>query len=351
MRQRHLGDGTPVGEIALGAMAFADFYAGRDDDAGVAAIHRALDEGITMIDTAEVYGMGHSEAMVGQAVRGRRDPAVIATKAIKGHPDYLRRAIDRSLMHLGLDHVDLYYLHRVDQQVPIEESAGAMADLIAEGKVRAYGLSEAAGPTIRRAHGVHPVAALQTEYSLLERDPEVDLLPVTRELGIAFVAYSPLARGLQTEYSLLERDPEVDLLPVTRELGIAFVAYSPLARGLLTGTIRTEHDLQPDDWRRDVPRFRGANLAHNVALLAPLEQMADRLGTTPAAIALAWLLTRGEDIIPLVGMGRPQNVDRALEATRVDLSPDDLAALDAAFPIGAAAGTRYPESMMSGVHV
>jgi len=315
MRQRHLGDGTPVGEIALGAMAFADFYAGRDDDAGVAAIHRALDEGITMIDTAEVYGMGHSEAMVGQAVRGRRDPAVIATKAIKGHPDYLRRAIDRSLMHLGLDHVDLYYLHRVDQQVPIEESAGAMADLIAEGKVRAYGLSEAAGPTIRRAHGVHPVAALQTEYSLLERDPEVDLLPVTRELGIAFVAYSPLARGL------------------------------------LTGTIRTEHDLQPDDWRRDVPRFRGANLAHNVALLAPLEQMADRLGTTPAAIALAWLLTRGEDIIPLVGMGRPQNVDRALEATRVDLSPDDLAALDAAFPIGAAAGTRYPESMMSGVHV
>ncbi|MBM3635488.1 MAG: aldo/keto reductase [Actinobacteria bacterium] len=315
MRQRHLGDGTPVGEIALGAMAFADFYAGRDDDAGVAAIHRALDEGITMIDTAEVYGMGHSEAMVGQAVRGRRDPALVATKAIKGHPDYLRRAIDRSLMHLGLDHVDLYYLHRVDQQVPIEESAGAMADLIAEGKVRAYGLSEAAGPTIRRAHGVHPVAALQTEYSLLERDPEVDLLPVTRELGIAFVAYSPLARGL------------------------------------LTGTIRTEHDLQPDDWRRDVPRFRGANLAHNVALLAPLEQMADRLGTTPAAIALAWLLTRGEDIIPLVGMGRPQNVDRALEATRVDLSPDDLAALDAAFPIGAAAGTRYPESMMSGVHV
>lgn len=315
MRSRDLGDGTPVGEIALGAMAFADFYAGRDDDAGVAAIHRALDEGITMIDTAEVYGMGRSETMVGHAVRGRRDQAVIATKALKGHPDYLRQAIDRSLMHLGLDHVDLYYLHRVDQQVPIEESAGAMADLIGQGKVRAYGLSEAAGPTIRRAHAVHPVAALQTEYSLLERDPEVDLLPVTRELGIAFVAYSPLARGL------------------------------------LTGTIRTEDDLQPNDWRRDVPRFQGANLAHNVALLAPLEQMADRMGTTPAAIALAWLLTRGEDIIPLVGMGRPQNVDRALEATRVDLSADDLAALDAAFPIGAAAGTRYPESMMSGVHV
>ena len=268
-----------------------------------------------MIDTAEVYGMGHSERMVRQAIRDRRDQAVIATKSIKGHPDYLRTAIDRSLANLGLDHVDLYYLHRVDAEVPIEESAGAMADLIDAGKVRAYGLSEAAPATIRRAHAVHPVAALQTEYSLLERDPEVDLLPVTRELGITFVAYSPLARGL------------------------------------LTGTIRSEDDLAPDDWRRDVPRFQGANLAHNVALLEPLEQIAVRHGTTAPAVAIAWLLTRGDDIVPLVGMGRPSSVERALEAEQVTLTADDLATLDAAFPIGAAAGLRYPEEMMSRVHV
>jgi aryl-alcohol dehydrogenase-like predicted oxidoreductase len=315
MNTRLLGDGTAVGEIALGAMAFSDFYAGGDDAAGVAAIHQALDAGVTLIDTAEVYGMGHSETMVGKAVRDRRDQAVIATKSIKGHPDYLRQAIDRSLTHLGLDYVDLYYLHRVDQGVPIEESAGAMADLIAAGKVRAYGLSEAAADNIRTAHAVHPVAALQTEYSLLERDPEVDLLPVTRELGIAFVAYSPLSRGL------------------------------------LTGTIRREDDLDVSDWRRDVPRFQGDNLAHNVALLAPLEQLAASMDTTPAAVAIAWLLGRGDDVIPLVGMGRPSSVDRALEAMDVRLTPDDLAALDTAFPIGAAAGTRYPEEMMSRVHV
>lgn len=315
MNVRRLGDGTPVGQIALGAMAFSDFYAGRDDHAGVAAIHCALDAGITLIDTAEVYGMGHSETMVGKAVRDRRDQAVIATKSIKGHPDYLRQAIDRSLTHLGLDFVDLYYLHRVDQDVPIEESAGAMADLIAAGKVRAYGLSEAAADNIRAAHAVHPVAALQTEYSLLERDPEVDLLPVTRELGITFVAYSPLSRGL------------------------------------LTGTIRRESDLEEADWRRNVPRFQGDNLAHNVALLAPLEHMATRLDTSPAAVAVAWLLGRGEDVIPLVGMGRPSSVARALDALDLHLTPDDVAALDAAFPIGAAAGTRYPEEMMSRVHV
>ena len=315
MDVRRLGDGTPVGEIALGAMAFSNFYAGGDDEAGVAAIQRALDADITLIDTAEVYGMGHSEKMVGTAVRDRRDEAVIATKSINGHPDYLREAIDRSLRHLGLDYVDLYYLHRVDLDVPIEESAGAMADLIAAGKVRAYGLSEAAADNIRKAHAVHPVAALQTEYSLLERAPEVDLLPVTRELGITFVAYSPLSRGL------------------------------------LTGTIRTENDLDGSDWRRDVPRFQGANLAHNVALLAPLEEMATRMSTTSAAVAIAWLLSRGEDIIPLVGMGRPSSVERALEARDVHLTPDDVAVLDAAFPIGAPAGTRYPEEMMSRVHV
>ena len=315
MQERRLGEGgAVVGAIALGAMGFSDFYAGGDDAMGIAAIHRALDAGITMIDTAEVYGMGHSERMVGQPVRDRRDRAVIATKSIKGHPDYLRGAIDRSLTNLGLDHVDLYYLHRVDPEVPIEESAGAMADLIAAGKILAYGLSEAAPDTIRRAHGVHPVAALQTEYSLLERDPETDLLPVTRELGITFVAYSPLSRGL------------------------------------LTGTIRHEDDLAADDWRRNVPRFQGANLAHNVALLAALEEIASQHGTTPPAVAIAWLLTRGDDVIPLVGMGRPQSVERALGAAHITLSADELSRLDAAFPIGAAAGTRYPAEMMSRLH-
>ena len=310
MQTRTLGDGTPVGAIALGAMAFADFYAGGDDEAGVAAIGRALDTGVTLIDTAEAYGQGRSEGLVGRAVAGRRDEAVVATKASRGDPAYLRAAIDRSLGHLGLDHVDLYYLHRVDARVPIEESVGAMSEMVAAGKVRAIGLSEAGSDTIRRAHAVHPIAALQTEYSLLERGPETGLLTTTRELGITFVAYSPLSRGL------------------------------------LTGRIRTEADLPDEDWRRNVPRFQGANLTHNVALLAPLERLAEERNTTPAAVALAWLLGRGEDIVPLVGMGRPANVDRALEALTVDLTPEDVAMLDAAVPIGAAAGARYPEGMM-----
>lgn len=309
METRTLGDGTPVGAIALGAMAFAGFYSGTDDDEGVAAIRHALDRGVTLIDTAEAYGQGRSEGLVARAIRGRREDAVIATKASRGHPDYLREAIDRSLGHLRLDHVDLYYLHRVDAEVPIEESAGAMGELVAAGKVRAYGLSEAGPATIRRAHAVHPVAALQTEYSLLQREAETDILPVTRELGIAFVAYSPLSRGL------------------------------------LTGRIRAEADLPEEDWRHQLPRFQGENLAHNVRLLAPLEEMAARLHSTPAAIALAWLLTRGRDVIPLVGMGRPANVDRALEAMTVTLTPDELAELDAAFPVGAAAGARYPAHM------
>jgi len=310
METRMLGDGTPVGAIALGAMAFAGFYGGGEDDEGVAAIRRALDTGITLIDTAEAYGAGRSEGLVGQAVRGRRDEAVIATKASRGHPDYVRQAIDRSLGHLGLDHVDLLYLHRVDPDVPIEETAGAMGDLVTAGKVRAIGLSEAGPETIRRAHAVHPVAALQTEYSLLQREPETEILPVTRELGIAFVAYSPLSRGL------------------------------------LTGRIRSAADIPEGDWRHRVPRFQGDNLARNVALLGPLEEMAGRLGTTPASLAVAWLLSRGPDVIPLVGMGRVSSVERALEALEVDAGDADLAALDEAFPVGAAAGARYPEAMM-----
>jgi aryl-alcohol dehydrogenase-like predicted oxidoreductase len=309
MQTRTLGDGTSVGAIALGAMAFAGFYAGGDDDLGVSAIRRALDAGITLLDTAEAYGAGRSEGLVGAAIRGRRDEAVVATKASRGDPAYLAEAIDRSLGHLGLDHVDLYYLHRVDAAVPIEESVGAMARMVEAGKVRALGLSEAGPATIRRAQAVHPIAALQTEYSLLERDPEAELLPLTRELGIAFVAYSPLSRGL------------------------------------LTGRIRSEDDLDPQDWRRMVPRFQGEHLARNVALLGPLERIAAAHGATPAAVAVAWLLARDDTVIPLVGMGRPASVDRALEAFAVDLTDEDMEALDAAFPPGAASGERYPEGM------
>ena len=309
---RKLGQGeVRVGAIALGAMAFAGWYDTKDDEGGVRAIHRALDAGITLIDTAEVYGNGKSEGLVGRAVRDRRDLAVVATKASRGSPAYLREAVDRSLKHLALDHIDLYYLHRVDPEVPIEESVGAMAEMVKAGKIRAIGLSEAGPQTIRRAHATHPIAALQTEYSLLQRDPERDLFPVTRALGITFVAYSPLHRGL------------------------------------LTGSIRTAADLAANDWRAQVPRFQGANLAANVARLGPLEAIAKKKGASMSSVALAWILRKGDDLIPLVGMGRPENVDRNLETFRVSLDAADMAALDEAFPIGCAAGLRYPESMMA----
>jgi aryl-alcohol dehydrogenase-like predicted oxidoreductase len=307
---RKLGQGdVRVGAIALGAMAFAGWYDTKDDEGGVRAIHRALDAGITLIDTAEVYGNGKSEELVGRAVRDRRDQAIVATKASRGDPAYLREAVDRSLKHLGLDHIDLYYLHRVDAAVPIEESVGAMAEMVKAGKIRAIGLSEAGPGTIRRAHATHPIAALQTEYSLLQRDPENDILPVTRSLGITFVAYSPLHRGL------------------------------------LTGKIRTPADLAAGDWRSRVPRFQGENLAANVARLAPLEAMATKKGVATSSVALAWILRKGDDLVPLAGMGRPENVDRNLEAVRVPLDEADVAALDAAFPLGCAAGLRYPEGM------
>jgi aryl-alcohol dehydrogenase-like predicted oxidoreductase len=312
VQQRRLGsDGPLVGAIALGAMGFAGYYGRSDADDGVRAIRRALDRGITLIDTAESYGDGRSESMVGRAVAGRRDDAVIATKASRGRPGYLREAIEGSLRSLGVDHVDLYYLHRVDADVPIEESVGAMADLVAAGKVRAIGLSEAAPDTIRRAHAVHPIAALQTEYSLLRREPERELIPTLRELGASLVAYSPLGRGL------------------------------------LTGRIRSADDLHPTDWRRQVPRFQGANLQRNLALLAPVEDMAAARGITLPPLALAWVLAQGEDVIPLVGMGRPEHVDRNLDALDVDLDEADLGLLDEALPIGAPLGDRYPPEFLA----
>jgi aryl-alcohol dehydrogenase-like predicted oxidoreductase len=315
MERRRLGsEGPLVGAIGLGAMGFAGYYGGSDDEEGVRAIRRALDLGITLIDTAESYGEGHSERLVGRAVAGRRDEAVVATKASRGHPDYLRAAIDRSLGRLGLDAVDLYYLHRVDAEVPIEESVGAMAELVRAGKVRAIGLSEAAPATIRRAHAVHPVAALQTEYSLVHREPEREIVPVLRELGIAFVAYSPLGRGL------------------------------------LTGRIRGTSDLGENDWRRQVPRFQGGNLERNVALLAPLEEIARAHGVSTAAVAIAWLLGRGEDVVPLVGTSRAEHVERNLEALEVHLDGEDEAALDQAFPVDAAAGDRYPPEYLASLN-
>ena len=243
MDRRRLGtDGPEVGALAFGAMSFAGYYGPHEDSEGVRTIHRALDLGITLIDTAEVYGDGRNERMVGRAIAGRRDEVVLATKSSRGAPGYLRDAIEKSLRRLAVDHVDVYYLHRVDAEVPIEESVGAMADLVARGLVRHIGLSEAGPETIRRAQAVHPIAALQSEYSLLQREPEVEVLPLLRELGIAYVAYSPLSRGL------------------------------------LTGRIRTPDDLSPDDWRRQVPRFQAGNLERNLAVVGALAGIAEAKG-------------------------------------------------------------------------
>ena len=314
MEQRRLGrDGPLVGPIAFGAMSFVGWYGEYDAAEGVRAINRALDLGITLIDTAESYGSGSNEELVGRAIAGRRDEVVLATKASRGGPDYLRRAIDASLARLGVEHVDVYYLHRVDPEVPIEETVGAMAELVAAGKVRHIGISEPGAATLRRAHATHPIAAVQSEYSLLHREPEGDVLPVARELGIAYVAYSPLSRGL------------------------------------LTGRIRRPDDLSPDDWRRSVPRFQAGNLERNVAVVARLEAIAGAVGVGLPALALAWLLAQGDEVIPLVGSSRADHVERSLDALEVELTDDDLAAIDAAAPVGAAAGDRYPPSMMAGL--
>ena len=312
MVTRRLGTSGPeVGPIAFGAMSFAGYYGPAEDAEGIRAIHRALEVGMTLIDTAETYGDGRNEEMVGRALAGRRDRAVLATKSSRGGPGYLREAAERSLRRLGVDHIDLYYLHRVDPEVPIEESVGAMARLVEAGSVRHIGLSEAGPETIRRAHAVHPIAALQSEFSLLSREPERDLLPVTRELGIAYVAYSPLSRGL------------------------------------LGGRIRSADDLAPDDWRLQVPRFQGENLARNLAVTAPAGGHRRRpAGWTRPSLAIAWLLAQGDDVIPLMGTSRADRVERNLEALTIELSAADLAQIDAAAPMGAASGERYPTAHM-----
>lgn len=323
MKTRKLGaDGPDVSAIGLGCMGMSDFYGPAEEARSIEVIHRALDLGVDFFDTADMYGVGRNELLVGRALRDRRDRAVIATKfgnvrapdgtflRIDGSPAYVRQACEASLRRLGVDVIDLYYQHRVDPQVPIEETVGAMADLVREGKVRYLGLSEAAPDTIRRAHAVHPISALQTEYSLWSREAEDELLPLCRELGITYVAYAPLGRGF------------------------------------LTGAIRSIDDLAPDDWRRSNPRFQGENFRRNLALVDAVQEMARAKGCTPAQLALAWVLARHDHIVPIPGTRRIDRLEENVGALDVTLTQEDLDRLDAIAPVGVAAGTRYPEPAM-----
>ena len=308
MRYRQLGkDGLIVSAIGFGAMSLAGVYGAAVDQDSIATVQRALDLGITLIDTADRYGAGHSEELVGKAIQGRRDRVVLATKFGSdgnGRPERVRQAIEGSLRRLNVDYVDLYYLHRVDFSTPIEETVGAMARLVKEGKVRHLGLSEAAPPTIRRAHAVHPITALQTEYSLFSREPETEIFPTLRELGIGFVAYSPLGRGL------------------------------------LTGRITRSEDLPADDWRRSVPRFEGQNLESNVRLVEEVRKLAGSLGLSPAQLALAWLLHQGQDVVPIPGTRHIANLEANAAAADVDLDDDVAQRLSRLTAAGAVAGER-----------
>ena len=319
MRMRKLGSqGLEVSELGLGCMGMSEFYGRADEGEAVATIHRALDLGIHLIDTADMYGPYTNEKLVGRAIAGRRDEVILATKfglvrtengrrSINGRPAYVRAACDASLQRLGVDHIDLYYLHRVDPNTPIADTVGAMAELVRAGKVRYLGLSEAAPQTIWRAHAVHPISALQTEYSLWTRDPEDEILPTVRALGIGFVAYSPLGRGF------------------------------------LSGRIRSLDDLDKDDFRRFNPRFQGDNFTRNLDLVNQVRAVATEKGVTPSQLALAWVLSRGADVIPIPGTTRRSHLEENLGALEIDLTPEDLDRIESAFPKGATAGDRYPD--------
>ena len=323
MEMRTLGtQGLTVGELGLGCMGMSEFYGAGDEAESIATIHRALELGVTLLDTADMYGPFTNEELVGRAIKGRRDAVILATKfgnerradgsmvGVNGRPEYVRSACDASLKRLGTDYIDLYYQHRVDPNVPIEETVGAMKELVTAGKVRFLGLSEAAPETIRRAHKVHPISALQTEYSLWSRDPEGEILPTLRDLGIGFVPYSPLGRGF------------------------------------LTGQITSPDDFAEDDYRRSSPRFQGENFEKNLELVEQVRALAAEKGVTPGQLALAWLLHQGDDLVPIPGTKHRSRLEENVEAAGVHLNQAELSRLEEIVPVGAAAGERYSEQGM-----